>query len=46
VVDAVDLRFVEDAHQGVVQVPRRIEIVTERLLDDDARPALALALAV
>ena len=46
VVDAVDLRLVEDADQGVVEVARRVEVVAERLLDDDPRPALAVALLV
>ena len=32
--------------QRVVQRARRVEVVAERLLDDDARPALALALAL
>jgi hypothetical protein len=44
VVDAVDLRLVEDAHDRVVQRARRVEVVAERLLDDDPDPAVALAL--
>ena len=35
VVDAIDLRLVEDA-QHVVQGARAVEVVAERLLDDDA----------
>ena len=38
VVDAVDLRLVEDAHDRVVEVAAGLEVVAEGLLDDDARP--------
>jgi hypothetical protein len=40
VVDPVDLLFVEDAPQGPVQRPGGLEVVAERLFDDDPRPAV------
>ena len=46
VVDAVDLPLVEDLGDHAVQVPRRLEVAAEGLLDDDARPAGRLALGV
>ena len=39
VVDAVDLLFLKDALDGPVQFPRALEIASERLLDNQARPA-------
>jgi hypothetical protein len=36
VVDAKDRRLVETSEQDPVELPRRGEIVAERLLDDDA----------
>ena len=46
VVDAIDLRLVEDPQHVTVQGARAGEVVAERLLDDDARPATAALLAV
>ena len=48
VVDAEDARLVEDAAQQLVQRPGRIEIVSERLLDNDpgVRRAARLAQAL
>ena len=40
VVDAVDLALVEDLRDLGLQRARRVEVGTERLLDDDPRPAL------
>ena len=42
-VDAIDLRFAESDHQVVVQRPCALDVVAERLLDDQAAPAVALA---
>ena len=39
VVDAKDLVLVEDGADLAVQAPRARQVVAERLLDDDARPA-------
>src|SRR5215207_9912337 len=41
VVDAVDLLLVEPAVHERVELARRGEVAPERLLDDEARPALA-----
>ena len=38
-VDPIDLVLVEDLGDLAVQGARRLEVVAERLLDDDARPA-------
>ncbi len=38
VVDAIDLRLIERLHDRVVQRVARVEVVAERLLDDDAAP--------
>ena len=42
-VDAVDGLFVEDAGDDLVQLLRALEIAAKRLLQDDARPAFAIA---
>jgi hypothetical protein len=39
VVDAVDLIFLEHAVQQLVELLRRFQVVPERFLDDDPRPA-------
>src|SRR5207249_11045142 len=39
VVDAVDLLLAEDGAELAVEGPRALVIASERLLDDDARPA-------
>ncbi len=39
-VDAVDLPLLEDALERLVQRPGGLEIVAERLLDDDPGPAV------
>ena len=41
-VDAVDLRFAEDLVQFVVELARRIQVSSERLLDDHPAPAGAV----
>ena len=46
VVDAVDLRLVEDLADLAVEPLRRLEVVPERLLDDDPRPAAVVPLVV
>ena len=46
VVDAVDLRLAEDLADLAVQADRRVEVVAERLLDDDPAPAALVALVV
>ena len=46
VVDAVDLRLAEDLADLAVQPLRRLEVVTERLLDDDPPPAAIVAFVV
>jgi hypothetical protein len=38
-IDTVDLVFFKDGIHLLVERARRIKIVTERLLDDDSRPA-------
>ena len=43
VVDAVDLRLVEGAHDRVVEVAAGLQVVAEGLLDDDARPGTRAA---
>jgi hypothetical protein len=40
-VDAVDLAFVEALLQAAVQFARALQVVPERLFDDDAPPAFA-----
>ena len=43
VVDAEDLLLVEEAADLLVQLAGRGEVVAERLLDDEPRPALSAA---
>ena len=45
VVDAVDLPLVEHLPDDAVQLVRRLQVAAERLLDDQARPAGARAVA-
>ena len=46
VVDAVDLRLAEDLADLAVEPLRRVEVVPERLLDDDPAPAAVVLLVV
>ena len=46
VVDAIDLRLAEDLADLAVEPLRRLEVVTERLLDDDPPPAAVVVLVV
>ena len=41
VVDAIELVFVEDTEQVMIELARRREISAERLLDDDPTPRTA-----
>ena len=41
VVDAIDLRLVEHAEHGMVELARARQVAAERLFDHDARPARA-----
>ncbi len=45
VIDAEDLRLVERRRDGVVERARALEVVAERLLEDDAGPEPATPLA-
>ena len=45
-IDAVDVVLAEDLLNGCLQRARRREIGPERLLDDDARPALLVVARV
>ena len=46
VVDAVDLRFAEDLADLAIEPLRGIEVVPERLLDDDPPPAAVVPLVI
>src|SRR5206468_6231690 len=42
VIDAVDLALLEDREELAVEGDRRVEVMPEGLLDDDARPAVSV----
>ena len=46
VVDAIDLRLAEDLADLAVQALGRVEVVPERLLDDDPAPAAVVPLVI
>jgi hypothetical protein len=46
VIDPVDLRLPEDLADLAVQADRRVEVVAERLLDDDPAPAALVPLVI
>ena len=46
VVDAIDLRLAEDLADLAIQTLGRLEVVAERLLDDDPAPAAVVALVI